>query len=148
MKTVIFDLDGTLALIEKRRDLANTSGRFDWNAFFNPANIKFDQPNWPVIKSCQALKSAGYNIVIFSGRDDITREETEKWLAKYEVEYSKLVMREHGDYTPDDVLKKGWLNTLFPNKEDILCTFDDRDKVVSMWRREGLTCFQVAPGEF
>jgi hypothetical protein len=25
---------------------------------------------------------------------------------------------------------------------------DDRQKVVDMWRAEGLTCFQVAPGDF
>jgi len=59
-----------------------------------------------------------------------------------------LRMRKNGDYTPDDVLKKAWLDELFPDKGYILCVFDDRDKVVNMWRREGLTCFQVAPGNF
>lgn len=148
MKTVIFDLDGTLALIEKRRALANQSGKFNWDVFFTPENIRLDEPNWPVIRTCQALQKDGYRIVIFSGRDDITRDETQNWLEKYGVVPSAMVMRKHGDYTPDDVLKKQWLDSLFPNKGDVLCTFDDRDKVVSMWRREGLTCFQVAPGEF
>lgn len=148
MKTVIFDLDGTLALIQKRRELANASGKFNWDVFFTPDNIKLDEPNWPVIKSCQALRQAGYDIVIFSGRDDVTRAETEKWLSQYGVQYSKLVMRRHGDYTPDDVLKKQWLDEELPSRDQVLCTFDDRDKVVAMWRREGLTCFQVAPGEF
>ena len=145
---MIFDLDGTLALIEKRRALANTGGKFNWGTFFNPDNIKLDEPNLPVIASCVALHKAGYSIAIFSGRDDITREETEKWLAKYKIPFSKLVMRAHGDYTPDDVLKKQWLEENFPNKADVLCTFDDRDKVVAMWRREGLTCFQVNFGNF
>ena len=26
--------------------------------------------------------------------------------------------------------------------------FDDRDRVVAMWREEGVPCFQVAPGDF
>jgi hypothetical protein len=29
-----------------------------------------------------------------------------------------------------------------------MCTFDDRDKVVKMWRDNGIICFQVAPGDF
>jgi hypothetical protein len=37
---------------------------------------------------------------------------------------------------------------LFPDKSDILCIFDDRDKVVKMWRSNGIACFQVAPGDF
>ena len=38
-KIVIFDLDGTLALIDKRRALATKdNGKFDWDVFFNPDN--------------------------------------------------------------------------------------------------------------
>ena len=48
--------------------------------------------------------------------------------------------------------KRDWLNDLLNelniSKEDIFCIFDDRDKVVKMWREEGLTCMQVAPGDF
>ena len=55
-----------------------------------------------------------------------------------------------GQYMKDDLLKKGWLNDIFPGekKDRILCVFDDRDKVVKMWRDEGLTCMQVAEGAF
>ena len=42
-KIVIFDLDGTLALIDKRRDLATKdNGKFDWDVFFDPKNIDLD----------------------------------------------------------------------------------------------------------
>ena len=39
---------------------------------------------------------------------------------------------------------------IFPGdkKDRILCVFDDRTKVVNMWRDNGLSCFQVAPGDF
>ena len=30
----------------------------------------------------------------------------------------------------------------------LFCVADDRQKVVDMWREIGLTCFQVAPGDF
>lgn len=32
--------------------------------------------------------------------------------------------------------------------ERLVATFDDRTRVVEMWRGCGVTCFQVAPGEF
>ena len=32
--------------------------------------------------------------------------------------------------------------------DDVFMTVDDRQKVVDMWRENGLTCFQVAPGDF
>lgn len=34
-----------------------------------------------------------------------------------------------------------------PTKE-ILCVLDDRNKVVKMWRELGLTCLQMAEGDF
>ena len=35
------------------------------------------------------------------------------------------------------------------NESDkFLCVYDDRDKVVAMWRRNGVACFQVAEGDF
>jgi len=88
-----------------------------------------------------------------SGRSNITQEVTEKWLSKYDIPYHLLKMRPttaKWKYMPDDQLKKIWLDELFPGekKEEIICTFDDRDKVVNMWRENGLTCMQVAPGNF
>ena len=53
-KTVIFDLDGTLALIDKRRAISTKdNGKMDWDKFFDPKNIDLDQPNAPVIKTLQ-----------------------------------------------------------------------------------------------
>ena len=151
-KTVIFDLDGTLADIKERRTLATKEGgKIDWPKFVDPNNISLDKPNTPVIESFKALQKAGYRMVIFSGRSDATREETEKWLSKHGITYDKLLMRSgtgEGMFTPDDRLKEDWLNQEFPDKSQILCVYDDRDKVVNMWRRNGIACFQVAPGDF
>ena len=51
-------------------------------------------------------------------------------------------------YTPDEVLKKRMLDKHIADKNDVLCVYDDRQKVVDMWRNEGLLCCQVAPGDF
>ena len=47
-------------------------------------------------------------------------------------------------FLPDDELKKGWLL----NKDSVFMVVDDRKKVVDMWRKEGLTVFQVDDGDF
>jgi phosphoglycolate phosphatase-like HAD superfamily hydrolase len=151
-KTVIFDLDGTLALIDKRRVLsARPDGKINWQIFFDPKNIELDEPNWPVIEMFKAMKSLGHRVIIFSGRDSINKEATQAWLDKYGIQPDILRMRPQGSFTPDDKLKKDWLYQL-PEVgialEDILCIFDDRDKVVKMWRENGISCFQVAEGSF
>ena len=152
MKTVIFDLDGTLALIDTRRKIATKdNGKMDWDVFFNPDNIELDRPNWPVIDTLKLFKEKGLTIVIFSGRSKVTKDATRDWLKKFDVPFDVLKMRPTSNefkFMPDDDLKEGWLNELFPDKSDIFAVFDDRNKVVEMWRRNGITCFQVADGDF
>lgn len=152
MKTVIFDLDGTLALIDDRRAMStNVNGKMDWDTFFAPENIQLDKPNWPVIEMAKTLKNAGNRIVIFSGRSKATKEVTRDWLNLHGVPADVIKMRPTDGglkWMKDDLLKKKWLDDLFPNTDDILCVFDDRDKVVKMWRDNGISCFQVAEGAF
>jgi len=152
MKTVIFDLDGTLALIDDRRAISTKdNGKMDWDTFFDPKNIQLDKPNWPVILMAQTLKKAGHRIVIFSGRSKATKNATRDWLKSLDVPFDVLKMRPTDGglkWMKDDLLKKKWLDDLFPNTNDIICVFDDRDKVVQMWRDNGITCFQVADGNF
>lgn len=148
-KTVIVDLDGTLALNKHREHLIDksTGRKPDWVSYFSACDK--DLPNKAVIESVNALKNIGYRIHIFSARGDIVRNKTIDWLDKYQVMYDELTMREMDTYTPDEILKRFWLLDFYPNyKEDILCVFDDRDKVVNMWRSVGITCFQVAEGNF
>jgi hypothetical protein len=141
---VICDLDGTLALIEHRRHFLQ--GKKDWRKFF--AACADDPPNLPVIEVMRGLYMHGKEIWVVSGRSSEVRQETVEWLKRHDVPYHHLVMRRAGDFSPDDVLKRHWLlNGVLP-KERVMIVFDDRDKVVLMWRREGLTCAQVAPGDF
>lgn len=148
-QTVIFDLDGTLALIDERRAIASKSnGKINWKIFFAPENITLDEPNWPVIESFKAMKAAGFIVGIFSGRDEISRQETMNWLAKHGINPMFLRMRPNGSFTPDDVLKKMWLDEIIANGNEVMCAFDDRDKVVKMWRSNGIACFQVNYGNF
>lgn len=153
-KIVIFDLDGTLALIDKRRKVSSKpDGKIDWDKFYDPNNIKLDKPNHAVIEMTHALRKQGHSIVIFSGRSAGTKEATKKWLEKYNIYYHLIKMRPTDQLMkPDNVLKEEWLDELIQKYPEginkIMCVFDDRDKVVKMWRRRGLNCFQVAEGNF
>ena len=150
----IFDLDGTLALIEHRRRFVERPRKErDWSGFY--AACVDDEPNYPVIMVMESLIDTGAEIWIFSGRSDEVRAQTVQWLQhhtslrSHELAGPILTMRTAGDYTPDDVLKRGWLDSMLAEDRDRLyCVFDDRDRVVAMWRAAGVTCFQVAAGEF
>ena len=151
----IFDLDGTLALIEHRRHFVEGEKK-DWPAFF--AACIDDKPNWPVIAIFRALRKSGAEIWIWSGRSDEVKKETIEWLRKYELMsnapacfYSpeSFKMREKGDHRPDTSLKYGWLAELEPPERGrIAAVFDDRDRLVEMWRNAGIPCLQVAKGDF
>ena len=112
-KLVIFDLDGTLALIDDRRKISTKpNGKIDWDIFFDPKNISLDKPNIPVIKMAQSLCDSGHQIVIFSGRSKSTIWATKFWLSKNKVPFHKLLMRPIKDFTSDDILKKDWLDDI------------------------------------
>ncbi len=144
----IFDLDGTLALTDHRQHLVQQE-KPDWDAFFDACDQ--DDPNIPVIKTLAMLKNAGCDIWVWSGRSDAVKHKTKNWMVQngFYHHIDSLKMRADGDHTPDDELKKTWLNDLIEHDEQrLVAIFDDRDKVVDMWRRNGVSCFQVAKGDF
>lgn len=139
----VFDLDGTLADVEHRKHHVRGKNR-NWRAFFEECSG--DSPNKPVIAALLALQAAGHRIEIWSGRSDEVKAETLAWLEENGIDPALLVnMRPEKDYQPDDDLKRGWLLAADRRPDAI---YDDRNKVVEMWRAEGIPCFQVAPGDF
>ena len=146
--TVIFDLDGTLALVDKRREIAKKpNGKIDFDIFYDPQYIELDEPNSFVIELAKMYKRDGYEIVIVSGRSDRTKEATDRWLEKYGVLYDRMIMRKRKNFTPDNELKERWLEK-YLDPDNIHVVVDDRQRVVDMWRRNGLDVFQVANGNF
>ena len=146
--TVIFDLDGTLALVDKRREIAlKPNGKINFDIFYDPQYIELDEPNSFVIDLAKMYKRDGYEIVIVSGRSDRTKEATDRWLEKYGVLYDRMIMRKRKNFTPDNELKERWLEK-YLDPDNIHVVVDDRQRVVDMWRRNGLDVFQVANGNF
>lgn len=57
-------------------------------------------------------------------------------------------MRPANDHRPDDIIKQEMLDKLKAEGHDIWFVVDDRQRVVDMWRRNGITVLQCAPGDF
>jgi FMN phosphatase YigB (HAD superfamily) len=144
----IFDLDGTLADASHRQPiLDHTDDPERWNKFYDACDK--DSPIHPVIDVLIALQNSRAEIWIFSGRSDRVRSLTAVWLGALGIGYDYLQMRGEYDYTVDHELKESWLKSMLDiDRQRLVAVFDDRQQVVDMWRRNGVTCFQVAPGDF
>lgn len=146
MKTVIFDIDGTLADIEHRRGFLD-GDRPDW-ARFNGA-MGGDTPNVPIVSLYLSLWHSGnYNIEIVTGRSEAFRAITEKWLTWNEIPFHRVAMRQEKDGRADHFVKEDILKAFFAEGLDIEFAVDDRQQVVDMWRRNGITCLQCDVGDF
>ena len=145
---IIFDLDGTLAIIDERRQKAmKPNGKLNWDKFSSDELIKKDLPNVPVIKTAKLFHQGGFKIYVLSGRSEETKQVTTQWLKKYDVPFSLLKMRAKNDTRPDEIVKKDFIEEL-SILDRVFLIFDDREKVVKMWRSLGLSCFQVNEGKF
>lgn len=152
MKAVIFDLDGTLADASHRRHFLEKSPK-DWNSFYE--GMDNDSVIEPVGFLLQCISNAIYlrkfpvEIIFCSGRPERYREITERWLEqKLDIYNHRILMRKEGDFRADDIVKQEILDQLKAEGIDVFLVFDDRQRVVDMWRRNGIQCCQVAPGDF
>lgn len=136
-QVVLCDIDGTIALRRGRSP-------YDQSKVLEDA---FD----PRMNFLLSSLSEKFQIIFLSGRQDTKqcREDTEKWL-KDNLGLSEvtLIMRSEGDFRPDDVVKKELYQNYIKDRYNVVCVFDDRDKVVRMWRNLGLLCCQVYYGNF
>lgn len=145
-RMVIFDLDGTLAEVSHRRSLVESDGK-DWDAFF--AAMHLDTPRAVIVELYGILGESGrFEMVIVTGRPERYRAPTEAWLSSHEIKSDRLLMRRDGDRREDAIVKQEFLMGLRAGGKQVFIAVDDRDSVVAMWRREGITCLQCAPGGF
>ena len=132
VNAIMDDLDGTLAHMNGKRS------PHDWHA------VMKDDLDVPIANLTRHYK----NVIIMSGRDEVCRKETTEWLNKHDIRYDKLVMRPTNDNRPDEIVKWELYQLHVEPDYKIEFVLDDRDKVVKMWRKNGLKCLQVAEGDF
>jgi hypothetical protein len=138
---IIIDLDGTLAFRQDRHPHDFTK-------------VDQDLPNKKLIDIIKSILNSHISLkaVFVSGRMESCREQTCLWLKKYCSELftnePELYMREDNDFREDNVIKKELFHKLIEPYYEVFLVFDDRNRVVEMWRSIGLTCYQVANGNF
>ena len=146
MRTILFDIDGTLADIKHRRKFLEETEP-DWKSF--NALMGHDVVNPPVLELYKTLwQSDKYEIILITGRSEEYRKLTEQWLFWNNVPYQTIRMRKNKDSRADHIVKEEMLREMQTQGKEILFVVDDRQQVVDMWRRNGITCFQCAEGNF
>lgn len=170
---IIFDLDGTLAECEHRRNFVDKSyleGCNHWHEIpHHPIDLCDEcksrfrswKPDWKSFyKACdkdiiidstmriffKLWDSYEIPIEIWSGRCESVRDKTQQWLLDHGFPVGCFVkMRPIGNSDPDEVLKERWLDDhLAAGRKPIDFVFDDRPKVIRMWRRRGIFVFNCA----
>ncbi|MEN7548100.1 AAA family ATPase [Rapidithrix thailandica] len=132
---IICDLDGTLAILKRSP--------------FNALACEKDLLNEPVAELVKSYSRMGTKILLMSGREETAREQTQRWLAKYDIPYDGLFMRKEKDMRKDAVVKKELFEQHVQNQYFVRFVLDDRNQVVDLWRMElGLPCLQVNYGDF
>ncbi|MEP0873024.1 hypothetical protein NDA01_24865 [Trichocoleus desertorum AS-A10] len=144
-KALICDLDGTLCNIYHRQHYMRSRPK-NWKAFYRA--LGKDLAHEFCRDIVQMYKERGFAILLVSGRPAEYKPETEAWLADHEVEYDALWMRRTEDSRPDFIVKKEIYEQFIQGRYNVFFVLDDRDQVVKMWRSQGLTCLQVAEGNF
>ncbi len=141
-KAIIIDIDGTLADSKHREHhIVNAEGKVDWAAWDAAAHL--DTPNRWCASMVAAMKhSQGVSLIFLTGRGDRLRDVTLNWLTTHVVPKSDidlLLMRPNGDKRPDTVIKEEYYRRDIEPLYDVLFCIDDRDTVVDMFRKLGLT---------
>jgi len=139
-EAVICDLDGTLAVMQGRSP-------YDYSRVGEDALCE------PVLRALRSLSQRETDglqrcVILLSGRDSSCLDETVRWLSRMGVEYDFLHMRAGGDARHDDVIKQELFDERIRGRYNVVCVLDDRNRVVDMWRRNGLLCLQVVDGDF
>ena len=131
----IFDIDGTIADITHRIHYIDNRPA-DWDSFFG--TVSKDKPKHWVIDIMRLLPPE--RVLLFSGRNDVSAEDTIAWLEKYDVPYSELRMRWHHNFEGDEILKARMAQDYWDRIRFIV---DDRQRVVDMWRFNGFNVLQA-----
>lgn len=126
----------------------------DWQSFDESCDK--DRPILPMIDMLQDLHRCEREVQIWSGRSELVREKTIKWLTDHAgIDFCSdfcvmedLKMRPIGDNTPDYQLKERWLDDHIASMgnqiaHDIEFVFDSDPRSIDMWRRRDIFVFDV-----
>jgi hypothetical protein len=151
----IIDIDGTLSDCSARVPLAVAAKQCAtpdarsaaWDRFHE--DCLSDPAHETEVLLVKAWLMAGHSIAYCTGRPDRYRKSTMLWLRSQGLPDRPLFMRPDSDHRPADILKESFIPVIqglmrmtdgYVGK--IAFALEDQDKIVAMWRRNGITCLQ------
>jgi acid phosphatase class B len=142
---IVVDIDGTITKVGDRLKYLQQKPK-DWDSFYEHCDE--DEPVMEIIDMVDIL-SERYKIVFCTGRRESVREKTQEWMNDFFINIDDpiIIMRSNNDYRHDTEMKPELLQKHVDLK-DVSFILEDRDSMVQKWRGLGLTCLQVADGDF
>lgn len=136
-EAVIFDLDGTLAIMKDRSP-------YEW------MKVSQDLPNELLFISMIAYFECGYRIIIMSGRNSVCRQLTIDWITENLIKFNascgfkyELHMRKETDDRSDTIVKQELFYEHIDGNYNVIGVYDDRPKVVRLWQDMGFKTYAV-----
>ena len=134
-EALIVDVDGTLA----HNNPDNPRDPYDGSRAHE------DLGDETLVEMLNAL-AYHYFIYIVTGRGLRHRQVTEEWLYNHCVPYDHLWTRPDNDTSVPDAWVKYQIAKEIAKTHKIVGVFDDRERVVDMWRAAGIKTFDVGQG--
>ncbi len=141
-EAIICDIDGTIAKMNGRSP-------------FEYEKVDTDLVNQPVASILRTFTTLAeshnktdFHILFVSGRKMSCADKTAEWLKENGIPGTLFRMRGDDDDRNDAVVKQEIYEQYIKGKYNVIFVLDDRDRVVDMWRAQGLTCLQVDYGNF
>lgn len=148
-KIFIFDIDGTVANCEWRMHHLKQQPR-DWVSFRK--GTRDDGTHDDILFLLKLFAKEGHKILFVTARTESERADTEWWFSNVaginRSMYTALYMRADDDYREDTIVKAETLKLIREVHGEPFMVFEDRARVVQMWRDNGVRCLHVEPGDF
>lgn len=145
---IIVDIDGTLAHMNSRSPYDYTQVSTD----VVDEHVRDVVHRYTIGSATDEIPDT--YIVIVTGRDADCRPDTEAWLKANNIPYDELYMRDmlrvddKGNKVDDRIIKRDIYEAFIKPRYNVRFVLDDRDRVVKMWREQGLKVLQCAEGDF
>lgn len=143
MKTVIVDIDGTISDSRPRLHFVRPppGEKRDNEAFHSRCSE--DMPIAAAVGFVKVL-ARDFQIALLTGRPNAYRDQTQDWLDDNGVPYDYLIMRPDVDSKmPATEYKLREARALQAKGHDIFLVVEDQQKLVDMWRANGIHCLQT-----
>lgn len=151
-RAIIVDMDGTLVNVSSIRHYVRNIPHDDEEALgkrqkdfdsFHKASV-LCPAIWSTMDKVQWYWEARIDVLVVTARSRDYEKGTKDWLYKYAVPYTKLFMRDVGDFRSDVDVKRDILAEI-EEKWRVVHAIDDNPSVIALWEEKGIPV-TIVPG--